>query len=117
MLRFTTALGATALIVGLAPTPAAGQFADRVDPDPEIPVKEGFDINRVILWSHPNFEPLRDPELVALDEARRSREVDDATTMVVFEAGGETIAIISEQMAYHHVAQGVTAGEPWMVTF
>lgn len=37
--------------------------------------------------------------------------------MLAFEAGGRTLALVSSQMSYHHVAQGEMAGEPWMVTF
>jgi hypothetical protein len=27
------------------------------------------------------------------------------------------LALVTDQMAYHHVAQGEIAGEPWMVSF
>ncbi len=117
MRRPASVFGGSILASLALASPLLGQFADRVDPDPDMPVKDGFDTERVILWSHPNFEPLRDPEMKSLDEVRRSGEVEDNTTMVVFESAGRTISLISSQMAYHHVAQGEMAGEPWMVTF
>jgi hypothetical protein len=36
----------------------------------------------------------------------------DSTVYVPFR-----VALVTDQMAYHHVAQGEIAGEPWMVSF
>ena len=49
-------------------------------------------------------------------EVRRG-DIEDETTVLKFEAGGKTLVLVSSQMSYHHVAQGVMEGEPWMVTF
>jgi len=35
----------------------------------------------------------------------------------VMDVAGQKLALVTRQMAYHHVAQGELAGEPWMVTF
>lgn len=88
-----------------------------VPPPPNQPMAEGFDPERAIFWAEPNFIPLRDPQWLSLDDAVRSGEVDADDPVLVFEAGGETLTLISSQMSYHHVAQGEMAGEPWMVTF
>ena len=97
--------------------PLAAQFADRLDADPAMPVKDGFDTDRAILWARPNFTPLRDPEWQSLRAARRAGDVGDGTTVVTFEVRGKMLTLVSRQMAYHHVAQGDMDGEPWMVTF
>ncbi|MDA0327646.1 MAG: DUF3179 domain-containing (seleno)protein [Gemmatimonadetes bacterium] len=89
----------------------------QVPVDPSMPVAEGFDTERALFWAEPNFVPLRDPEWRPLRAVRRAREVADDTPVIVFEAGGQTLALVSSQMSYHHVAQGDMAGEPWMVTF
>lgn len=112
-------VGGLLSIAGLlaAASPAAAQRMTAVEPDPDMPVKAGFDTGRAIFWAEPNFVPLRDPEWRPLRDALRSGDVSDETTVLTFEAGGETLVLVSSQMAYHHVAQGELAGEPWMVSF
>ena len=111
-----TALAAAVAAAALA-APTAAQMAPEVPADPDQPVKEGFDTGRAIFWKHPNFVPLRDPEWEPLRDALRRGDVNDETTVLTFEAGGETLVLVSSQMSYHHVAQGEMTGEPWMVTF
>ena len=53
----------------------------------------------------------------SLSGARRAGNVQNETPVVVFEAGGETLVLVTSQMSYHHVAQGEMEGKPWMVTF
>ncbi len=89
----------------------------QVDPDPNMPTKEGFDVGRAIFWEFPNFVPLRNPKWQSLRTAHRGGAVSDDTPVVVFNVAGSTLVLVSSQMAYHHVAQGETNGEPWMVTF
>ena len=108
---------AIAVLIASFGAPLAAQFSDRLVADPDMPVKEGFDTDRAILWARPNFVPLRDPEWQSLRAARRAGEVSDETIVVTFDVAGKTLALVSGQMAYHHVAQGEMDGEPWMVTF
>ncbi len=115
-----TAIGTTLAIAVLIASfggPLAAQFSDRLEADPNMPVKEGFDTDRAILWARPNFTPLRDPEWQSLRGARRAGRVSDETTVLTFDVRGKTLVLVSGQMAYHHVAQGEMEGEPWMVTF
>jgi hypothetical protein len=88
-----------------------------LEADPDMPRKEGFDTGRAIFWESGNFDPLRDPDWVSLADARKDGHVADDTPMLVFEVGGVTLALVTSQMSYHHVAQGDMRGEPWMVTF
>jgi len=37
--------------------------------------------------------------------------------LIVFERSGEKRALLVRQMAYHHVAQGELAGEPFLIAF
>lgn len=37
--------------------------------------------------------------------------------LIVFERRGDRRALLAREMAYHHVAQGVLAGEPYLVSF
>ncbi|MDT8340312.1 MAG: hypothetical protein RQ751_02265 [Longimicrobiales bacterium] len=103
----------------LAPAPARAQggMEPPITPDPSVPVKPGFDVDRAILSSGPNFIAQRDPEFQPLADVLRSGAIEPATPIVTFEAGGRTLTLVTAQLAYHHVAQGEMAGEPWMVTF
>ena len=116
----STLTGAALVIAALIAsfgTPLAAQLSDRLEVDPNMPVKDGFDTDRAIFWSRPNFTPLRDPEWQSLRGARRAGDISDETTVVTFDVGGQALVLVSSQMAYHHVAQGEMEGEPWMVTF
>jgi hypothetical protein len=113
----TSTLGASALALAiLAPGISAQRFTE-VEADPNQPVKEGFDTDRAMFFAEPNFVPFRDPEFQSLRNAMLAGDVEDDTPVLVFEAGGQTLVFVTEQMAYHHVAQGTMRGEPWMVTF
>ncbi len=112
-----SSLGASALALAiLAPSAHAQRFTE-VEADPNQPIKEGFETDRAMFFAEPNFTPLRDPEFRSLRNVMLAGDVEDDTPVVVFEAGGQTLVFVTEQMAYHHVAQGNMRGEPWMVTF
>ena len=96
---------------------AEAQRFTQVPPPPNQPAAEGFDPDRALFFAESNFQPLRDPEWRPLDQVLRVGDVRDDQPVLVFEAGGETLVLVSAQMSYHHVAQGDMAGEPWMVTF
>ncbi len=115
-----TSIGAVMAITMLIASfgaPLAAQFSELIPADPDMPVKDGFDTDRAIFWSRPNFTPLRDPEWQSLRGARRAGDISDETTVLTFDVRGKTLVLVSSQMAYHHVAQGEMEGEPWMVTF
>jgi hypothetical protein len=63
------------------------------------------------------FQPFNVSETRALREALDDEAVHEDTPLLVLEQATGTLALLVEQMAYHHVAQGVMAGEPWMVSF
>ena len=115
--RYWSILGASGLALAMLAPGIVAQRFDMVEPDPNQPVKEGFDTDRAMFFSSPNFVPFRDPEFQSLRNAMLEGELEDDTPVVVFEAGGQTLVLVTEQMAYHHVAQGNMRGEPWMVTF
>ena len=108
-------------MIALVLTPVAAlaqiEIPAELPVDPELPVKAGFDVDRAFLGSQPIFTPLRDPEFESLEGVLRRGDLDDDTPMLVFRTADRTMALVSSQMSYHHVAQGEMAGEPWMVTF
>lgn len=52
-----------------------------------------------------------------LREALNQELVYPETKLLVMEHEKGRLALVTDQMAYHHVAQGDIAGEPWMVSF
>ena len=84
---------------------------------PDGPAKPGFDIRRMMRSAYGNFEPFyvtsTEPLRVALADGR----VAGDTLLLVTETAGGRVALLADQMAYHHVAQGRSGGKDWMATF
>ena len=73
-----------------------------------------FDARRAMLKEPDMFLRFRTPKTgVPL----ASSGLNPKEQLLVFERGGEQRALILNQMAYHHIAQGELAGEPYLVTF
>jgi hypothetical protein len=115
--RLWVVSAATALALAASTSTASAQMSARVEADPDMPVREGFDTDRAIFWETPNFVPFHDPEWQPLRGVMRSGGLTEETPVLAFEAGGRMLVLVSSQMSYHHVAQGEMEGEPWMVTF
>ncbi len=77
----------------------------------------GFDISRAFIADHTIFEPFHVASTRPLREALAEGVVNDDTPLLVMEHRAGTLALLTEQMAYHHIAQGEIMGEPWMVSF
>ena len=78
---------------------------------------EDFDESRAYLGDSPMFDAFYPEAYESLRDARRSGRVNDETGLLVLRRGDSTLTLSTLQMAYHHVAQGEIAGEPWMVYF
>jgi hypothetical protein len=98
--------GALALLAAL-PAAVAAQHADPY----------GYDPARAWIVDSTIFVPFRVTSTMPLRDARARGLLEDATTLLVLEERGVRLALVTTQMAYHHVAQGDIAGEPWMVSF
>jgi hypothetical protein len=61
------------------------------------------------------FEPFRVPAGAGVPLASLGLAPD--TELIVFSRGGEFRALVAREMAYHHVAQGELAGQPYLVSF
>jgi hypothetical protein len=84
---------------------------------PPGPAKPGFDISRFNPTAFGLFETFQVADTRPLRDALRSGVVAENTDLLVTEVGGGAVALLVEQMAYHHLAQGRTAGTDWLVTF
>lgn len=87
-----------------------------------LPAQEAasFDIDRAYQVDSTVYAPFRvqQREMVPMAQALEEEKIDPRTSLLVMDhpqAG--RLALVTDQMAYHHVAQGEIAGEPWMVSF
>ncbi len=76
-----------------------------------------FDINRATLSDKDVFQPFYVKTTRPLREALASGDVHEDTSILLMEGNRKALALLTQQMCYHHVAQGEIAGEPWMVSF
>jgi hypothetical protein len=84
---------------------------------PNGPAAPGFDIKRFSNAGNGAFEtfyvqkaePLKD----VLDQGRIAAD----TRVLVFSAAAGKLALITDQMAFHHIAEGTDNGKDWMAVF
>ena len=74
-----------------------------------------IDIARIVVGSR--FEPFRVSETEPLQDALSAGKLQSDTRVLVLDHPAGVLAFLTDQMAYHHVAQGEMNGEPWMVSF
>jgi hypothetical protein len=73
-----------------------------------------FDASRAILRGPDQFLRFNAPEE---GEPLSSLGLPEDEMLLVVERRGEQRAFLLQQMAYHHLAQGMLAGEPYLVSF
>ena len=76
-----------------------------------------FDIDIARISDSSIFEPFRVSESEPLRDAMSAGKLQGDTRVLVVHHPAGTLAFLTDQMAYHHVAQGEIDGEPWMVSF
>src|SRR5215831_7911796 len=63
------------------------------------------------------FPPLNVAHYHDLMAVLAKRRVDPQTRLMVFDVGQQTLALVLQQMAFHHVAQGQLDGHAWAAFF
>ena len=63
------------------------------------------------------FEPFVVSETEPMRDAMSAGKLQDDTRVLVLDHPAGPLAFLTDQMTYHHVAQGEIDGEPWMVSF
>ena len=76
-----------------------------------------FDLDRALIMDQVPFEPFRVTDTRSLRAALDNGDIDKETRLLVMEHSTGSLALVVDQMAYHHVAQGDINGEAWMVSF
>jgi hypothetical protein len=98
---------------------AAAAFAQApVMPElPKGPAKPGFDISRFALTAVGTFETFYVKETFPLKKVLDEGKVAPDTRLLVIDTAGGNLALITDQMTYHHIAQGQSHNKDWMATF
>jgi hypothetical protein len=78
---------------------------------------ESFDINRFSNAGEGWFETFHVKETHALAESLGAGMVAADTQVLVTETAAGRLAMLTDQMAFHHLAQGTAGGKDWMATF
>ena len=76
-----------------------------------------FDIERYSTAGAGWFETFHVQETQALQQALTEGKLSTDMLVLVMETAAGRLALIKDQMAYHHIAQGTAGGRSWMVTF
>lgn len=103
-------------LLGLAVSPVAA----RSGPPfvlPAGPAKAGFDVARANFSLYGEFEPFMVADAQPLREALKRGLVANDTDLLVTETPAGPMALLVEQMAYHHIAQGRAGGQDWLISF
>jgi len=77
----------------------------------------GFEPGRAILDDAWGFDPFPVATTEPLKDALEAGKVGEETAVLLLARGNTRLALLTEQMSYHHIAQGELEGEPWMVAF
>lgn len=84
---------------------------------PPGPAKPGFDVSRFNFSVHGAFEPFVVTTTLPVRDALSARLVASDTDVLITTTAAGPLALLSEQMAYHHIAQGRAGGQDWLVSF
>ena len=116
--RFLKALGVLFAVASLgagfcAPALAQGHVPSKL---PSGPAKPGFDIRRFT----PNGGIFKTFYVEKTESLRRvlqdGRVAEDTAVLVTHTAAGD-LALLTEQMVFHHLAQGHAGGKDWLAAF
>ena len=120
--KLTTGLGLATIIV-LSATTLVGQDTSSAQVIsgplalPKGPGTPGFDITRLNTENYGAFEPFYVKSTEPLNKALQEGKVATDTRLLVTETAAGRLALLTDQMVYHHLAQGREGGKDWMATF
>ena len=104
----------------LSPMLAASQEPAR-SPDPvdlpKGPAKPGFDITRFANVANGMFVTFFVTKTEPLRDVLRAGRVAEDTRVLVTDIAAGRLALLMDQMAFHHSAQGRAGNKDWLATF
>lgn len=113
----TTRVLAAAAGLGLAAAAVAQPPENLPVELPDGPARPGFDIERFSNAGNGWFETFYVDETGPLRQALEDGRLAGDTRLLVMETAGGNLALVTDQMAYHHLAQGTSEGKHWLATF
>jgi hypothetical protein len=119
-LRAAGAALAVAAAILLSAAVVAAQAPNRPNAPvdlPNGPAKPGFDISRFSNAGNGWFETFHVKQTELLRDALKAGKVAEDTRLLVTDIATGKLALITDQMAFHHLAQGSAGGKDWLVTF
>ena len=81
------------------------------------PAQPGFDISRFAPTAVGTFETFYVKDTHPLKKALDEGKVAADTRLLVMTTAAGRLALITDQMTYHHIAQGQAHNQDWMATF
>ena len=93
------------------------QNAPRADQSTRSNSQPVFDIDRFRPTPSDTFETFHVTDTRALREALRAGTIQEDTPVLVAETAAGRLALLTDQMVYHHIAQGRAGNKDWMATF
>lgn len=108
LLRYS--LGTMLAVGAIAQTPVMPEL-------PKGPAKAGFDISRFALTPVGTFQTFYVKETFPLRKILEEGKVAPDTRLLVIDTAAGKLALIRDQMTYHHIAQGRARNKDWMATF
>ena len=84
---------------------------------PKGPAKPGFDVSRFAPTAVGTFETFYVKETYPLKKVLDEDKVAADTRLLVIKTAGGNLALLTDQMTYHHIAQGRAGNQDWMATF
>ena len=84
---------------------------------PKGPSQPGFDISRFAPTAVGTFETFYVKDTYPLKKVLDEGKVAADTRLLVIKTAAGRLALITDQMSYHHIAQGRAHNKDWMATF
>jgi len=81
------------------------------------PAKPGFDISRFAWTAVGTFQTFYVKETYPLARVLDEGKVAGDTRVLVITTAAGRLALLTDQMTYHHIAQGRARNKDWMATF
>ena len=97
--------------------PTGVALASSTEGEGEMKRVVGFEPGRAILSDVWGFDPFPVSKMEPLKDALDAGQLREETAVLLLDRGDTRLALLTEQMSYHHIAQGELKGEPWMVSF
>jgi hypothetical protein len=116
--RLQTRLHLSSIVAAIiiAPVGAIAQMGKPVQL-PNGPAAPGFDIGRFSSAGNGWFKTFYVAKYDSLQNVLKAGRVAPDTRVLVTETAGGKVALLTDQMAFHHIAEGEMDGKAWMATF